>query len=351
MNSQEPTTARMERWRLRLMPYEMTLVYNPGWNELNPARYISRHPQTIPKRENAGEACIPYVTRNAIPKSMTTEEVKNATKKDKTLQSLMLALQTGHWEDPEISNFTRFRELSVHDGLVLRGNRFIIPATLQQNVVAIAYHTHQGIVKTKQCIREKVWFHAIDKLVEDAVKSCIPCQAPHPGTAQREPLQPTPLPSQPWSSLAISTMEFTCHLNHGVHLPSQPWSSLAISTMEFTCHLNHGVHLPSQPWSSLAISTMEFTCHLNHEFPCHLNHGVHLPSQPWSSLAISTMEFTCHLNHEFPCHLNHGVHLPSQPWSSLAISTMEFTCHLNHGVHLPLTLLVRSHQVIICLLS
>ena len=116
---------------------------------------------------------------------MTTEEVKNATKKDKMLQSLMLAIQTGHWEDPEISNFTRFREeLSVHDGLVLRGNRLVIPETLQQKVVAIAHQSHQGIVKTKQCIREKVWFHAIDKLVEDAVKSCIPCRASHPGTAQ-----------------------------------------------------------------------------------------------------------------------------------------------------------------------
>ena len=66
---------------------------------------------------------------------------------------------------------------------------------MQQKVVAIAHQSHQGSAKTKQCIREKVWFHAIDKLVEDAVKSCIPCQASHPGTAQREPLQQTPLPS------------------------------------------------------------------------------------------------------------------------------------------------------------
>ena len=88
---------------------------------------------------------------------MTTEEVKNATKKDKTLQSLMLAIQTGHWEDPEISTFTRFREeLSVHDGLIIRGNRLVIPATLQQKVVTISHQSHQGIVKTKQCIRESL---------------------------------------------------------------------------------------------------------------------------------------------------------------------------------------------------
>ena len=120
---------------------------------------------------------MPYVTRNAIPKSMTTKQVKNATKKDKTLQSLMLAIQTGHWEDQTSQGSEKN---SVHDGLVLRGNSRVIPTTLQQKYVATA---HQSIVKTKQCIREKVWFHAIDKLVEDAVKSCIPCQASHPGTA------------------------------------------------------------------------------------------------------------------------------------------------------------------------
>ena len=142
----------------------MTLVYAPGRNELNPVDYIIRHPQTIPKRENAGEAYIAYVTRNAIPKSMTTEEVKNSTKKDKTLD-----VNNPNWP------LGRPRELSVHDGLVLRGNRLVIPESLQQNVVSIAYQSHQGIIKTKQCIREKVWFNAIDKLVEDAVKSCIPC--------------------------------------------------------------------------------------------------------------------------------------------------------------------------------
>ncbi|GFR63238.1 Pol protein [Elysia marginata] len=40
-----------------------------------------------------------------------------------------------------------------------------------------------SIVKTKQLIREKVWFPGIDKLVEEHLKGCVPCQSSVTGTA------------------------------------------------------------------------------------------------------------------------------------------------------------------------
>ena len=49
--SQKSATARIERWRLRLTPYDMTLKYRPGRNDLNPADYVSRQLQDTPKRE------------------------------------------------------------------------------------------------------------------------------------------------------------------------------------------------------------------------------------------------------------------------------------------------------------
>ena len=204
MNSQKPTTARMERWRLRLMPYEMDLVYNPGRDDRNPADYISRHPQDTLHRENAGEEYIRYIARNSTPKSMTLQEVKTAMQSDQTLQKVMVAVPTGKWYDKDIENFAHFRDdLSIHDGLVLRGHRLVVPSSLQHKVVSIAHQSRQGIVKTKQCIREKIWFPGIDKLVEDTVKACIPCQASYPGPKTHEPIVPTPFPSEPWSSHAV----------------------------------------------------------------------------------------------------------------------------------------------------
>ena len=203
MKSRNPSTARIERYRLRLMPYEMNLVYRPGKDENNPADYMSRHPQTQPKRENKGEEYIAFLTKHAIPKSLTLTEVQEATKKDIQLQCVMKAIQTGVWTD-DLSEFKRFRdELSVFDGLILRAHRLVIPNELRRRVINIAHQSHQGIVKTKQLLREKVWFPGIDKLVEATVKSCIPCQASYQGQQRREPLMPTPLPSSPWTCLSM----------------------------------------------------------------------------------------------------------------------------------------------------
>ena len=67
----------------------------------------------------------------------------------------------------------------------------------------LAHTGHQGIVKTKRLLREKVWFPGIDRMVKERIDNCIPCQAATPGTSPRlEPLRMTPLPSAPWKELA-----------------------------------------------------------------------------------------------------------------------------------------------------
>jgi hypothetical protein len=196
VHSCKPASARMERWRLRLMPYQFTLEYRPGKDELNPADFMSRHPHEKPTRDNAAEAYVAFVSQHAVPKSMSLDEVRESTSGSKILQKVMIAIQTGRWwSDPDLNEFVRFRnEYSIYDGVILRDHRLVIPEPLHDRVVDIAHHTHQGIVKTKQLIREKVWFPGIDKMVEEAVRACIPCQASNPGPNKREPICPTPLP-------------------------------------------------------------------------------------------------------------------------------------------------------------
>ena len=147
---------------------------------------------------------------------MTQEEVKKATNEDTKLQRLMIAVETGDWNDKLIGEYIRFRdEISIHNGLLLRDHRIIIPETLQNKVINIAHQSHQGIVKTKQFIREKVWFPNIDKLVEETVKSCIPCQASHNQKTERDPIISTPLPDEPWQSVSV---DFTGPFPSGEYL-------------------------------------------------------------------------------------------------------------------------------------
>ena len=136
---------------------------------------------------------------------MTLSEVKTETKNDSTLQKLSQAIQTDHWSDPEIQSYTNVRdELSVCDDLVLRGIRLVLPKSLQHQAIELAHTGHQGIVKTKRLLREKVWFPSIDRMAQERIKNCIPCQAATQGTMPKpEPLEMTPLPKAPWSEIAI----------------------------------------------------------------------------------------------------------------------------------------------------
>ena len=205
-NSHKPTSARMDRWKLRLMPYNCHLVYRPGKDAENPADFMSRHPNPQATAErNVADEYVNYVCTNAIPKAMTLQEIQAETEKDPTLQSLIKAIETDRWTDSEILDYKRLKdELLVYSGVVLRGNRIVVPSKLRERAVELAHVGHQGIVKTKSLIREKVWFPGIDKMVKDKVDNCLACQAVTPSKSSRiEPLQMTPLPSGPWKMLAM----------------------------------------------------------------------------------------------------------------------------------------------------
>ena len=204
VKSLKPAMARIERWHLCLMPYRYSLICQPGKNDLNPADYLSSHSYHKPEKDNIAEAYISFVVQNTIPKLITPKEGKRATEEDSLLQKVKAAVSNGRWKDSQLSNFSPFKEeLFVINGLILQGHRFVIPYKLKQRTIDIAHHSHQGIVKIKQLIRENVWFPGIDKLVEETVHSCIPCQALNPKHTHREAIRSTPVPATPWTEIFV----------------------------------------------------------------------------------------------------------------------------------------------------
>ncbi|GFS24315.1 Gag-pol protein [Elysia marginata] len=128
----KPCSARIERCRLRLMPYQFKLIYRPGKDEANPADYLSRHPPTRPTRDNEGERYIRYIANTSVPNALSLDEVQKATSLDEKLKNFMSAIMTGRWNDKSVSAFKSVKEeLSVIDGIILRENRVVIPTSLQ----------------------------------------------------------------------------------------------------------------------------------------------------------------------------------------------------------------------------
>ena len=48
-------------------------------------------------------------------------------------------------------------ELSEVQGVVLRDSRIVMSVSLRDHVIQLAHEGHQGVVKTKQRLRTKVW--------------------------------------------------------------------------------------------------------------------------------------------------------------------------------------------------
>ncbi len=197
---------RIERWQLQLQPYDVTVRYRPGAD--NPADYLSRHPVSSPGHQSAlrDDVYVNFIAHNAVPKSMSFEQVAEAADEDPEMVALTDAITTGKWrkDNEKLKPYYRLRgEFSVVDGtnVVLRGTRLVLPKALRSQALDIAHETHQGLVKTKRLLRQKVWFPNIDAEAEALIKTCLPCQAAGP-PERREPLKMTEMPSAPWSQLS-----------------------------------------------------------------------------------------------------------------------------------------------------
>ena len=219
-NPSSKPPARIERWALRLQPYQLTVRYRKG--EGNPADYLSRHPSKQPttasREQKIAEEYVNYITVTSTPKALTVQEIEEATKADATLQAVSKAIETGNrQEGPKQSDvdsvaYTAWQKVKeeltvgVTAQIILRGTRIAVPRKLQERVVNLAHEGHQGVVKTKSLLREKVWFPGIDKLVEKKVESCCACLISTP-ESKREPLKMSPLPKAPWSEVSMDFAE------------------------------------------------------------------------------------------------------------------------------------------------
>lgn len=210
-NPTSKPSARIERWLMELQQYRFTVEYRPGAS--NPADYASRHPVGDLESHNyeiESEDHIYFITRNAVPKAVTLSEVESATATDPVLQAVMSAMKSGCWHKAppgvslsELSRYEQVKEqLTCTDTVLLKSDRLVVPASLQERIADIAHEGHLGIVKTKALLREKVWFPCMDKMVETKVKACLPCQVVTPVYA-REPVQVSALPDSPFDEVSI----------------------------------------------------------------------------------------------------------------------------------------------------
>ena len=131
---------------------------------------------------------------------MSIESIITATAVDPEMQSAIESIQSGVWAKHHPFYAVREELAVTPNRLLLRATKLIIPTRLRNETVTHAHKGHQGIVKTKQALRTKVWWPRIDKDAEEFIKHCHACQSLGHGDPP-PPLQQHKLPSKPWDRL------------------------------------------------------------------------------------------------------------------------------------------------------
>ena len=86
------------------------------------------------------------------------------------------------------------------ENIVLKDKRIILPRIYHRFAVKLGHSGHQGLSKTKALLRSKVSFIGMDKLVEEELQHCIPCQASVKKNT-KAPVQPTEIPDHVWQTV------------------------------------------------------------------------------------------------------------------------------------------------------
>ncbi|KAJ2942998.1 hypothetical protein O0L34_g15188 [Tuta absoluta] len=150
-------------------------------------------------------AYVNFMVQGCLP--VTMQELRSATDNDVSLCRVKKFIING-WprkvSDDSLKPFHICRtELSVENGVVMRGHKAVIPKSLQSRICDELHSSHFGIVKMKAEARARLWFPGVDAALERLAAACEVC-------AQ---LRPSP-PRAPLASWPIAPHAFhRCHLD------------------------------------------------------------------------------------------------------------------------------------------
>ena len=201
---------RLQRMLLKLLRYDMEVEYQPG-KQIVLADTPSRLPIVHNKETIYLDVRVDFVRFS----DERIQELRNKTKDDRVLRTLSETIVTG-WpktikELPtSIRSYWAFRdELSVEDGILLKGTRVIIPESMQSFILDRLHYGHLGIEKTRLRAKAKdsVYWININRDIETTVKSYHICQE-HQPAQQHETLLPREIPSRPWEVVGTDTIFF-----------------------------------------------------------------------------------------------------------------------------------------------
>ncbi|XP_063607727.1 uncharacterized protein LOC134782233 [Penaeus indicus] len=198
------TTAppRLQHMLMRLQHYDVTIRYKPG-KDLLLADGLSRLSSTD------NQHIVPDLQINFV--TFSNEKLvtlQQETSRDVFLHGLKEVIIQGWPEKMKdlprmLQPYWSFRdELSIEDGLVIKGSRIIIPVSMLNLVLDPIHVGHQGITKCQLRAKDCVYWTSINRDIEDIV------QQETSRSQTKETLIPHELPTRPWQYVGTDLFHY-----------------------------------------------------------------------------------------------------------------------------------------------
>lgn len=98
-------------------------------------------------------------------------------------------------------------ELMVENNIILKGQRAVIPASLQSAYLAILHKGHMGAERTKKLAKDIVFWPKMCQDIDNTVSTCPACNSCK-SHLQKEPLINLLIPDLPWQTLGADIFEW-----------------------------------------------------------------------------------------------------------------------------------------------
>ena len=211
----EDLPARIQRFKMRMMRFSYSISHVPG-KALYTADTLSRAPLVRPlesneeKLENDVKAFVESVVRYLPATEDRLEELRIQQQEDEVTKLLVKYCSQGWPERPQLPGplkpyWPERNELTVQQGLLMKGNRLVIPVSMRLDVLDKIHEAHQGITKCRERAKTAVWWPGLSKQLEELVSKCPIC-AKHK-VNPTEPAIPSELPDRPWQKVGADLFE------------------------------------------------------------------------------------------------------------------------------------------------
>ena len=222
-------TPRLQRILIRTFPYNFKIRYIPG-----PTNQIADCLSRLGVQKDS--ISLPKLQINQIMSQLKAWEdslhkIRQATQADNSLTILKHIIQH-RWpktvkEVPQgIQKYWTFQEeLTIEDGLILKGMRIVIPEKLREGILRQIHEGHLGFNKCQMRAKETVYWPGLNDQLENLILNCQLCLKYSKSKNKSTP--PTALghevPAVPWSKIATDIF----------HYESQPYLLVVDYTSRF----------------------------------------------------------------------------------------------------------------------